>query len=77
MISEFLQLTGIGLIIYVFFKWTSRNDDYFVKRGIKNTKNGIFLGDNSVFKMFKYTAQEYNWKMYNAFPEEKCDPLMT
>lgn len=71
MIAEVLLTTGIGLILYAFYKYATQNNDFFTKRGLKQMKPTFIFGNSGSFITQKYTAPEYSQHLYEAFPNEK------
>ena len=62
-----LILTLVALAAYKFYKWATRNEDYFKQRGFAFVKPKFFFG-NTASKM---ELHELVTQLYNEFPEEK------
>lgn len=71
MIDAILWATGIGLILITIYKWATKNNDFFTKRGIKQMKPTFLLGNNGTFVTGKMNATEFAMSLYNAFPNER------
>lgn len=71
MIAEILLTTGLGLILYAFYKWATQNNDFFIKRGIKQMTPTFLFGNSGAFFSGKCDATEFAMNIYNACPNEK------
>lgn len=71
MIAEILLTIGVALILYAFYKWGTRHNDYFKKRGIKQMAPTFLVGNTSGFIMSSQSPPEYAMQFYNAFPNER------
>ncbi|XP_055306358.1 uncharacterized protein LOC129570685 [Sitodiplosis mosellana] len=54
------------LILYLFYKWATVNNDFFKRRNIKHVRAKFLLGNIEG----KVTATEFATKVYQAFPDE-------
>lgn len=59
---------GLALII---FRWATKNNDFFEKRGLPSMKPTLFFGNTSAFFFKKVELIEFVTNLYNAFPNEK------
>lgn len=71
MISAVLFGAAISLLVYLFCKWATANNDYFEKRGIRQMKPTFLIGNNSDALLRKLTVPEFAMRIYNQFPKEK------
>lgn len=69
MLLETCLTTVIGLL-YAFYKWATRNNDYFAKRNLKFRKPYFLIGNNGFMFTKKNTAAGISQMLYNEFPEE-------
>lgn len=64
-------MLGSGTLLYVFYKWATVNNDYFVKRNIKHIKPTFLVGHTMGWLLRRYTPDEFmNW-LYYYFPNER------
>lgn len=70
MLGELLLTVVVLLIIYTFYKWATKNNDFFEKRNIKHLKPIFLVGNTGGFLLNKYTAPEFSLKIYKSFPNE-------
>jgi cytochrome P450 family 9 len=68
---DLFTLTAIGVCFYLFYKWATANNDYFVAKGVKFTKPIFLLGSNASIVTQKQSLVEMATSAYNAFPAEK------
>jgi hypothetical protein len=68
---DFLTLAAIVLCCYLFYKWATINNTYFVAKGIKYVKPTFLVGTNASMVTQKHTLPEMLTCWYNAFPAEK------
>lgn len=73
MIDIILLATGIGLSLYAFYKWATKNNDFFTRRGIQQMKPTFLVGNNGAFITQKMDATEYSLSLYEAFPNERYE----
>lgn len=71
MIDLVLLFTAVGLIIYSFYKYVTRNNDYFKKRGIPFIKPKFLIGSSAEFFFKKITLSELMRRLYNSYPSER------
>lgn len=60
-----LWIAGIAIAIYYFYKWSTKNHDYFQKRGIPYKKPFLFLGSSPSFWLSKQTIGEFIISLYS------------
>lgn len=72
MIADFILWSGIGLVLYAFYKWATINNDYFEKRGVNYVKPTFLVGSGGGFIFLrKYTLNEFVDQMYSSKPDSK------
>lgn len=71
MLSQILLTTGIALIIYAFYKFVTKNEDFFSKKGIKQMRPSFLFGNSGTFIKKNFSATEFSQYLYYAFPNEK------
>lgn len=71
MIAGVLFLVGFALALYCFYKWATRNYDYFERNGIAALKPKFLIGNTGGLYANRYTPQEFSDYLYTAFPKEK------
>ncbi|XP_031627729.1 probable cytochrome P450 9f2 [Contarinia nasturtii] len=71
MLSDLLFHILIGIVLYLFYKWATINNDYFVKRKILHL-DSVFLVGNT-FELFLMRSYPAKWleSVYYRFPKEK------
>lgn len=73
MIWEFLLylIFGAPYLVYVFYKWASANNEYFVGRKLKALKPVFLLGNTGGLFTKQYRPNEWMDSIYYKYPEEK------
>lgn len=71
MFDVLLILVAISLFGYAFFKWATKNDNYFKERNLAFIKPTFLLGNLGAFAMKQLTAREFSDSLYNAHPNKK------
>lgn len=67
-----LWIALIPLLIYLFYKWAKKNDDYFKKSGnITFDKPYFMLGSALDFIVDKLSFNEWISRIYSKYPNEK------
>lgn len=59
------------IVVYLFYKWATQNDQYFVKRRVPALKPSLLFGNSADFFTKKIDLIEFVKKLYNDFPDEK------
>lgn len=62
-----------GLSTYVFYKWATKNQDYFVKHGMKHLKPNFLIGNTLELYLNRYPSHIFMKKIYDSYPNEKYD----
>lgn len=57
----------IAIFTYIFYKWITRNHNYFKDRGIEYKKPFLFLGSTPSFWYSKKSIAEFFSSLYNEF----------
>ena len=63
-------ILAIFASIYLFYKWATSNNEYFVKKGIPFDKPAFLLGSNK-FLINKMARPDIAMKWYHQFKNEK------
>ncbi|KAG4078872.1 hypothetical protein HA402_007422 [Bradysia odoriphaga] len=69
--STVLLFTGLGLILYSFYRWATENDDFFEKNGVPYLKPNFVFGNTWMFFFNKIPLTEFVEYLYNAHPTAK------
>lgn len=79
--NSFTEVINMSLLLYAavlllllplfFFKWATRNNNYFAKRAIAHGKPKFLLGTSYELVKKKASLYEYVQNWYNRFPNEK------
>lgn len=69
MFGEFLIFSAILLFLFVFFKWATHKNGYFMQKNMKHMKPRFFFGNTGGIILNKYTAAEFAQKLY-TFSDE-------
>lgn len=72
MLSEliFYGLVG-GTLFYAFYKWATKNREYFVKRNLKHLNPNFLIGNTTGLFLKQYTPSNFLDKLYYSYPKEK------
>lgn len=70
MLTELIVCVVIALFAYTFYKWATINNNFFKLRNVKYLKPKFFVGSTGGLFLSRYTAPEFQKKLYNAFPDE-------
>lgn len=62
---------GFLALIYIVYKWATRDHEYFVRRGVPALKPALFFGNSADFFTKKVDLIDFVIKLYNDFPEKK------
>lgn len=71
MFDILLILVAIALFGYAFFKWATKNDNYFKDRNFAFVKPKFLFGTLGAFMMKQQTAHEFSDSLYNVHPTKK------
>lgn len=71
MLSTLILFSGIALIVHALYRWATKNNDYFLKRGLKYMDSNYGIGQMVGFIMGRYTQWGYVEWLYKQFPGEK------
>lgn len=72
MLSELLFYTLIGgPLLYIFYKWVTKNRDYFVKRNLRHLNPNFLIGNTAGLFLKQYRPPDFIDKLYYSFPKEK------
>ncbi len=77
MFDVLLILVSISLFGYAFFKWATKNDNYFKDRNLAYMKPQFLFGNMGAFMMKRQTAKEFSDSLYNAHPTKKYENRFT
>lgn len=66
-----LILYAIVAILYLLYKWASKKDDYFEKKGIQYTKPKFLVGSRSDLLLRNKSMPQVIMEWYNEFKNEK------
>lgn len=64
-------LVILTIFILFVYKWLTKNNDYFIKRGIPALKPTFMFGNSGEFYTKQIGLIDLVKKLYNDFPEEK------
>lgn len=70
-VAIILYTWASGLFVYVFYKWATQNQDYFVKHGMKHLKPKFLIGNTFGYYLMRYPSHIFVDKIYNSYPNEK------
>lgn len=65
-----------GLFVYVFYKWATRNQYYFVRHKIKHLKPDFLIGNTLGLYLNRYPFHIFLHEIYNSYPNEKYGSKM-
>lgn len=71
MLSFVLIIFLTILLAHYLYIWATKNNDYFIKRGICQMKPVFLVGNNGGAFLGKYTVPEFAKHIYSQFPGEK------
>lgn len=66
-----LWIADIAVAVYLFYKWATKNNDYFIKRNIHYNKPFLFLGSSPTFWFSKESIGDFTISLYNEFKNEQ------
>lgn len=64
-------LVGLTVLAYVFYKWATANNNYWLDRNVKFFKPYFLVGNMGGFMANWYTWDYFSDYLYNEFPTEK------
>lgn len=64
-------LVIVAVFILLVYKWLTKDNDYFIKRGIPALKPTFMLGNTGKFYTKQIGLIDLVTKLYNDFPDEK------
>lgn len=67
----FNYLVVVTIISILFYKWATRNNNFFIKRGIPALKPSFLLGNSGEFFMKRIEWEDFVKRLYFSFPDEK------
>lgn len=74
MLSELLFYAIInGALLYIFYKWATQNNEYFVKRKLKHLEPKFLIGNLLGLFFKRHRPAEFMDSLYYRFPTEKYD----
>lgn len=59
------------IIARMIYRWATKNNDYFIKRGIPALKPTLIFGNSAEFFTKQIDLIDFVKKLYNDFPNEK------
>lgn len=69
MLSTILLFVGIGLFGWAFYKWATKNKDYFnVTNKLPHIKPTFLLGTTGALLLKKYRTDDFVRMLYESFP---------
>lgn len=71
MLSTIILFTAFAFIVHALYKWATKNNDYFLKRGLKYMDSNFGIGQLFGFLMGRYTQMGFSERLYKQFPGEK------
>ncbi|KAJ6636759.1 putative cytochrome P450 9f2 [Pseudolycoriella hygida] len=71
MFDVLLLLTAVSLFAYAFYKWVTKNYNYFKDRNLAFITPKFLVGNFGAFLTKQLTAQEFSDYLYNAHPTKK------
>lgn len=71
MLTELLIATGTAIIVYIFYKWATKNNNYFKANGLKYMKPTFLVGNFASFLVGWYTGTGFSQMLYTQFPNER------
>lgn len=69
MFVEIVLLLAVGVIL--FYRWATKNNDFFAKRGVPHLKPTLFFGNAKEFMMNQIAPNDFFEQMYKAMPSQK------
>lgn len=72
-IMAFLIYAVILILTYIFYKWVTKDHDYFEKKGVKFMKSFPILGSSQNLIRSKRSFPEAILNWYNTFTDEKWE----
>jgi hypothetical protein len=69
--TKLLLVSIICVLIYWFYKWGTKNNNYFKERGIKFQAPAFLFGNNLAAFRRKSNVLDFLMKDYFEFPEER------
>lgn len=70
-LSLILFAACLGAILYVFYKWATKNNDYFKIRGIPAKEPSLFFGNTAALFLKKNQLIDTITELYEAFPKDR------
>lgn len=70
-ITLVLQLAGIVAVLVWVYKWITRDNDYFKKRGIAYEKPRFLFGNTAGVALKTVELREFSKYQYELFPNKK------
>lgn len=72
MFSDIVSYVLLGVpLLYAFYKWFTKNENYFLIRDIKFIKTRFLSGDISAMLVGRYDVKEFFDSIYYRYPKEK------
>lgn len=71
MFDTLLILVAVSLFGYAFYKWATKNDNYFKDRNLAYVQPTFLLGNLGAFMMKQLSAHEFADRLYTAHPTKK------
>lgn len=71
MFDILLIFVAISLFAFSFYKWTTKNDEYFKDRNFPFMKPTFLLGNLGKFMLKQQTAHEFSDSLYYANTTKK------
>lgn len=71
MINTLLGVTVVGLLLYSFYVWATKNNDYWAKRNVKHLRPHFLVGNVFSLMTGRTDWTKYLPTVYNTFPNEK------
>lgn len=71
MVDIIVTVSVAAVLLYVFYKWATLNNDFFSKRKIKHLKPNFLVGNTGGFFMRRYRPDDFFAYLYNYHPFEK------
>lgn len=71
MLSTIILFTGLAFVLHALYRWATKNNDYFLRRGLKYTDSNYGFGQLFGFLMGRYSQIEFAEWLYTRFPGEK------
>lgn len=67
----YLWISAVFSLLYLFYKYSIKNKDFFTKKGIKYRKPGFMFSDLLKFLIKNQSVLEAIGEVYNIEPNEK------